>query len=179
MNDVLFDERSKAEVTTGEKQNRQGSALSGLFLKFSSETDNAKTGDVVCLLPALQQPKNDARPTEIATNGERQKLDNEQRTAHNPKRGSHTNWVGASMVCRGAKRHYHPVSWSPVRADSSTSDVPNSTIASPRIIVPGNTFTRSPSKSNVASTTFNQHSVLLSNEQSRLSLRGRKARKSS
>ena len=102
MNDVLFDERSKAEVTTDEKQNRQGSALSGLFLKFSSETDNAKTGDVVCLLPALQQPKNDATPTEIKTNGERQKLDNEQRTAHNPKRGSHTNWVGANMVCRGA-----------------------------------------------------------------------------
>ena len=52
----------------------------GLALKFSSETDDARTGDVVCLLPALHQPKTDARPTEIATNGERQKLDNEQRT---------------------------------------------------------------------------------------------------
>ena len=101
MNDVLFDERCTAEGTTDEKQNRQGSTLSGLFLKFSSETDDARTGDVVCLLPALHQAKNDAGPTEIATNGERQKLDTEQRTSHNPKRGSHMNWVGASMVCRG------------------------------------------------------------------------------
>ena len=75
---------------------------SGLFLKFSSETDIARTGDVVCLLAALHQPKNDGRPAEIATNGKRQKRDNEHRTAHNPKSGAHTNWVGASMVHRGA-----------------------------------------------------------------------------
>ena len=50
----------------------------------------------------LHKPKHDARPTEIATNGKRQKRDNEHRTAHNPKRGAHTSWAGASMVHRGA-----------------------------------------------------------------------------
>ena len=34
MNDVLFGERSTAEVTTDEKQNRQGSTLSGLLSNF-------------------------------------------------------------------------------------------------------------------------------------------------
>ena len=83
-------------MTTDETQDRQGSTLSGFASvvdpRFSSETDVARASSA----------ENDARPTEIATNGKRQKRDNEHRNADNPKRGAHTNWVGASMVHRDA-----------------------------------------------------------------------------
>ena len=80
------------------------------------------------------------------------KRDNEHRTAHNPKRGAHTNWVGASMVHRGRQRNCHPVTWAPVRADSSTLNPELNNHNTREHRTWQKTFTRSPSKRNIAAT---------------------------
>ena len=58
---------------------------------------------------------------------------------------------------------------SPVRADSSTPEVPKSTIPAAWIFAPGGTFTRLPSKSSFVSTSRSTKLCLLFNEQSSLS----------
>ena len=86
-----------------------------MFLKFCSETDGARTGDVVCLLPALHQRQTE-RDRSVTTNIK-------PRSAHSKKGRTHElDWCQHGSSWR--QRPCHPVSLSPVKADSSTSDVP-------------------------------------------------------